>query len=86
MPSIVKRLLIFAAADGLILQPLQPKNAPSYDAPRKERLIPIKIGYKTADISVANNAAYSEADKSKGFEAFGIVGENRCTFMIFEHD
>lgn len=66
MPGLIRKLLIFAAVDGLILQPMAQKGqrpAPS-----------TKIAYKDSHIgSVLNEGQYVEGS-AKGFEAFGVVG------------
>lgn len=84
MPPIARKLLIFAAADGLILQPLQPKNQTQQDVVKKERIPPIKIEYKNANITSSAYSAYNEKERAKGFEAFGIVGEHSILSTCFE--
>ena len=64
MPGLVHKLLIFAAADGLVLQPLAHKGQRPAPA--------VKIGYNCATIGPALDESPS---RSKGFEAFGVVGE-----------
>jgi hypothetical protein len=64
MPGLVRKLLIFAAVDGLVLQPLAQKGqrpAPS-----------VKIAYKDASIGPALGDTHNG---EHGFEAFGIVGQ-----------
>ncbi|KAG4031786.1 hypothetical protein MFRU_008g01450 [Monilinia fructicola] len=76
MPGLVRKLLVFAAVDGLILQPTAPKGqrpAPS-----------TKITYKDRHI-VPINDAYDGEGSAKGFEAFGIVGlltVSKSSFLI----
>lgn len=75
MPGLVRKLLVFAAVDGLILQPTAPKGqrpAPS-----------TKITYKDRHI-VPINDAYDGEGSAKGFEAFGIVGM-RLPYLIVLH-
>lgn len=67
MPGLVRKLLIFAAVDGLILQPLTPKG--QRPAP------PVKVAYNGAAIGPA---LADGAVPAKSFEAFGIVG--MCSF------
>jgi hypothetical protein len=63
MPGLVRKLLIFAAVDGLILQPVAPKG---------QRPAPtVKIEYKGASIGPALVDGTAPA---KSFEAFGIIG------------
>lgn len=65
MPGLARKLLIFAAVDGLILQPVERGYRP---APTT------KIAYKDNGITqVGKNEAESEKPGSS-FEAFGIVG------------
>ena len=65
MPGIVRKLLICAAADGLILQPLGQRNQHTPNA--------VRVEYQTHVIAPLNagTRAHSEGDS---FEAFGIVG------------
>ncbi|QSZ33271.1 hypothetical protein DSL72_002859 [Monilinia vaccinii-corymbosi] len=76
MPGLVRKLLIFAAVDGLILQPAAQKGqrpAPS-----------TKITYKDAHIGPINEAQGVEGS-AKGFEAFGIIGlltVSKSSFLI----
>lgn len=65
MPGLVRKLLIFAAIDGLILQPATQKG---------QRPAPAtKITYKDKHIGPVLNDSDVE-ESTKGFEAFGIVG------------
>jgi len=67
MPGLVRKLLIFAAVDGLILQPAPPKNhKPSTDQA-------IKIEYKSNAISPLLKDRREE-DTTSHLEAHGIVG------------
>lgn len=68
MPGLARKLLIFAAVDGLILQPL---------AQRGQRPGPAtQITYKDNHIGpVVRTDPERSADGKKSFEAFGIVGE-----------
>lgn len=66
MPGLVRKLVIFAAVDGLILQPL---------AQRGQRPAPAaKIGWDSS-IGPALKDGIDKGSSEKGFEAFGIVGE-----------
>lgn len=64
MPGLVRKLLIFAAVDGLVLQPLAQKG--QRPAP------PVKIAYNSGTIGPVLGDVHGQG---KGFEAFGIVGE-----------
>lgn len=64
MPSLMRKILIFAALDGLVLQPLVqkgPRPAPA-----------VKIAYGSGAIRPMLG---DPPEQGKGFEAFGIVGE-----------
>lgn len=63
MPSLVRKLLIFAAIDGLVLQPLGQRPAPS-----------AKILYKDNSITTTLKEGEDEGSADKSFEAFGIIG------------
>ena len=66
MPGLVHKLVVFAAVDGLILQPLGHRN---------EGLPPpILIEYKTRRLTSLKPLAIEEREKGSSFEAHGIVG------------
>lgn len=66
MPGIVRKLLIFAAVDGLVLQPL---------AQRGQRPIAAsKIIYKDRSIVPHLNESDEDSTVANSFEAFGVVG------------
>jgi hypothetical protein len=66
MPGLVRKLVIFAAVDGLILQPL---------AQRGQRPAPAtRIGWD-GSIGPALKDEVDSGSSAKGFEAFGIVGK-----------
>ncbi|KAI9766931.1 MAG: hypothetical protein M1840_006228 [Geoglossum simile] len=60
----MKRLLVVAAANGLVLQPLYQRNLPSPQA--------VKISYRTSSISSLQDYAFDSSSSS--FEAHGVVG------------
>lgn len=64
MPGLVRKLLVVAAVDGLVLQPLAQKG--QRPAP------PVKIAYNSGAIGPTLGDVRGQ---SKGFEAFGVVGE-----------
>jgi hypothetical protein len=64
MPGLVRKLLIFAAVDGLVLQPLAQKGQRPAPA--------VKIAYTSGTIGPALGDVHGQG---KGFEAFGVVGE-----------
>ena len=64
MPGLVRKLLIFAAVDGLVLQP---------SAQKGQRQAPaITISYNGGRIGPVLGEI---ASPGRSFEAFGIVGE-----------
>jgi hypothetical protein len=65
MPGLTRKLLIFAAVDGLVLQPLG----------RGQRPTPTKIAYKDNKIGAALKDGEEGDEAGKSFEAFGIVGK-----------
>lgn len=66
MPGLVRKILIFAAVDGLVLQPVAQRNQRPTAA--------TKIAYKDSTIGPVLKDS-GEAEKSgKSFEAFGVVG------------
>ena len=66
MPGLARKVIIYAAVDGLILQPLNSK--------REQRVAPpVKIKYGEAFVS--NISSLPDASKgNNSFEAFGIIG------------
>jgi hypothetical protein len=68
MPGIVRKLLIFAAVDGLVLQPAPPRNhKPATDQA-------IKLSYKTNAIAPLLKDRRNEDTAPSTLEAHGIVG------------
>ena len=67
MPGLVRKLLIFAAIDGLVLQPAPPRNHP----PTTQQAI--KIDYK-GNIFPLLKDRRDEATAPVSLEAHGIVG------------
>ncbi|KAH8599325.1 SacI homology domain-containing protein [Bisporella sp. PMI_857] len=71
MPSIVRKLLVFAVIDGIVLQPL---------AQRGQRPPPAtKIAYKNNAITQLPTDGQDLRGSGKTFEAFGIVGLLKVT-------
>ncbi|KAI1350899.1 SacI homology domain-containing protein [Xylaria sp. FL0043] len=71
MPGLARKLLIFAAVDGLVIQPLATKGQARTPA------TPVKIRYGDAVVTSVqrDQATASESARPKSsFEAFGIVG------------
>lgn len=72
MPGIVRKLVVFAAVDGLVLQGVTPHNhAP---APRQA----IKIDYK-GNVGPLLKDRPDDDNASVSFEAHGIVGKSPIT-------
>lgn len=69
MPGLVRKILIFAAVDGLVLQPLPQRNQRPTAA--------IKVAYKDNAIGPVLNDEGEDEKPGKSFEAFGIVGMYR---------
>lgn len=69
MPSIVRKLLIFAAVDGLILQPAPPRNHP----PATQQAI--KVDYKGNVVPLLKDRRHADTAPSS-LETHGIVGMN----------
>ena len=67
MPGPVRKILIFAAVDGLILQPLAPRGQRPATA--------CKISYKDHSILPVAKYGYDSTASESNFEAFGIIGK-----------
>jgi hypothetical protein len=65
MPSLVRKLLIFAGLHGVILQPLGVKKSQAS-----------QITYENSCIRPAPKDEVEKGSSDKGFEAFGIVGKS----------
>lgn len=77
MPGLLRKLIIVAAVDGLIL------NAHSASGPRhnngsNNEASSIRIDYKTNKVTALPAPASASASESlEGLEAYGLVGELR---------
>lgn len=73
MPAIARKILVCAAVDGLIIQPLSSKGQrPSQ---------PVRIKYGDASVSaVPRDQVPDTTEPNSLFEAFGIIGESGLTF------
>lgn len=68
MPPLARKVLIAAAVDGLIIQPLAVKK-------EQRPSPPVKIRYGDAAIAFVPRDALPDTEKPRSsFEAFGIVG------------
>jgi hypothetical protein len=68
MPSLVRKLLIFAAVDGIILQPAPPKS----HKPATEQAI--KITYKGNQIGPLFRDRREEDTSTESLEVHGVIG------------
>lgn len=71
MPFLARKLLICAAVEGIVLQPLTSKKDQSDQRPP----LPLRLKYGDAAISSISRDQFASQSKSApSFEAFGIVG------------
>ncbi|RYP02927.1 hypothetical protein DL764_005504 [Monosporascus ibericus] len=79
MPSLARKLLICAAVDGLILQPLATK---SQQRPSQ----PVKIRYGDGTVSsISRDQVPDVSGSNSSFEAFGIIGfftVSRLSYLV----
>ena len=66
MPGIVRRLVIFAIADGLILQP----HGSHYEQPQA-----LRLEWKTARVTPWKTTAFEQYQDKPYMESHGIVGK-----------
>ena len=66
MPGLVRKLLVFAAVDGLVLQPVPPRN----HAPAAQQAVHIDYAGNVAPLPKDRRVE----DPSAALEAHGIVG------------
>ena len=66
MPGLVHKLVVLAAVDGIVLQPLGHRN--------QGLPPPILIEYKTRRLTSWKQAASEEQEGGHSFEPHGIVG------------
>lgn len=70
MPALVRKLVIFAAVDGLVLQPLSQRG-------QQRPTAPVKIDYKSHVVSpLLRNVEEDNAGSTSQLEAYGIIGAN----------
>lgn len=65
MPGLVRKAVVFAAVDGLILQPITQRNQHSTPS--------LRISYKSHKISSLGNDTFRDIP-STSLDAYGIVG------------
>ena len=68
MPSLVRKFLVFAAVDGLILQPLAQKG-------QRSPANSTKIAFADCAVSAASKDEVCDENNKLAFESFGIVGQ-----------
>lgn len=74
MPGLARKVLVFAAVDGLILQPLSSKG--------QKPIPPARVKYGDASVSAAARDQVPDSTKSDSwFEALGVIGEFRAGFV-----
>lgn len=71
MSGVVRKLIIFAGVEGLVLQPLVQKE-------KRGAASPVRISYKDNTIGPALKDEVEKDAPTTSFEAFGIVG----TFLV----
>lgn len=70
MPSLARKVIIAAAMDGLLIQPLATKK-------EHKASPPVRLRYGDAAISFVSRDGLPDLSKpNSSFEAFGIVGES----------
>ncbi|KAG5995375.1 hypothetical protein E4U52_008415 [Claviceps spartinae] len=78
MPGIARKVLVFAAVDGVILQPLSTKGQRPFQ--------PLKIAYGDSSISgVSRDQVPDKPGPDSSFEAFGVIGlitVSRLSYLI----
>lgn len=79
MPGVIRKLLIFAAVDGLILQPYGSGSRPNGGGHgHSESSSSIRIDYRTSKVTSLPTSPLSEQIEKRqdvvGIEAFGLVG------------
>lgn len=68
MPGLARKILVFAAVDGLVIQPLASKGQKPFQSAR------IKYG-GDASVSAARDQAPDQTKPDSWFEALGVIGE-----------
>jgi hypothetical protein len=77
MPGLARKLVIYAAVDGLVLHPLNSRKENNHNQQRSSPAAPVRIKYGDASISPAPRESVSDLSTlppNGSFEAFGIVG------------
>jgi len=80
MPSLARKVIICAAVDGLILQPLNSRKDQQRPSPS------FRIKYGDGSItSVSRDSLPDTSDPNSSFEAFGIVGLSCPSFARLQN-
>lgn len=78
MPGLLRKLLVFAAVDGLILQPHGNGSRENNNNNNTNGDYPLRIDYKTNKVTPLPNNHISEPSererKDTGLEVYGLVG------------
>lgn len=83
MPGLARKLLIFAAVDGLILQPYGNGSSRNSTGTAGGLSAPVQIEYKTRRIHSLSPVAsgQKQRESAKSLESHGIIGEH-CYFRV----
>lgn len=68
MPGIVRKFLIYAAVDGLVLQPFAQRGQRPQTA--------VTIDYKSHTVRPLLSSSEGQQDKDKQLESYGVIGEH----------
>ncbi|PTB80964.1 hypothetical protein M440DRAFT_1322958 [Trichoderma longibrachiatum ATCC 18648] len=77
MPGLARKILVFAAVDGLVIQPLASKGQKPFQSAR--------IKYGDASVSAARDQAPDSTKPDSWFEALGVIGlitVSRLTYLV----
>lgn len=75
MPGIARKIVICAAIDGLIIQPLSSKGQRPFQ--------PVRVKYGDASVSsIARDQVPDTSKPDTSFEAFGIVGKTDLRIRV----
>ena len=77
MPGLLRKLVIFAAVDGLILQPPL-ANLRNYGNNDSSLL----IDYKTGRVSSLPASASELSERDSGLESYGLVGRVASVYLL----
>ncbi|KAL6859730.1 SacI homology domain-containing protein [Trichoderma novae-zelandiae] len=77
MPGLARKILVFAAVDGLVIQPLASKGQKPFQSAR--------VKYGDASVSAARDQAPDSTKPDSWFEALGVIGlitVSRLTYLV----